>query len=131
MQRVGGVPPDRPVQVAPPHRPLRLPSALDVLSPLGARPLVETVLRAATSPDGTVDWTRIRSAASSLGLETGGCALAETVARLSSTPAPTPGVAMQAVTTGAPDPASLRAGLAELEYAIWGGRRFSTSAGVL
>lgn len=92
--------------------------------------LLEAALRAATSPDGRVDWAAIRAAAASFSAETGGCALAAVIQRLLAPPAPTAPAAFAQLPPPL-DAAALRDGFAELERELWGGRKFRTELGML
>lgn len=47
-------------------------------------PTVDALLRAATQPDGRMDWSIIRAAAKSFGLDTGACVLANAIAGITS-----------------------------------------------
>lgn len=85
--------------------------------------LIEQVLRAATSPDGSVDWTVVRAAAVGFGLETGGCAIAAAVVRLLAAP---PGYR-----AGSPAPSTVRAGWELLRAEQLGGRRFRVAGGAV
>lgn len=83
--------------------------------------ILEHVIRAATSPDGHVDWARVRAAAIGFGAGTGACALAAAVGRL---------LEHQGL-SAAPGEAELRAGFERLRGELWGGRRYRIAGGAV
>lgn len=90
-------------------------------------PLVEQMIRDAVSPDGTVDWPRVRAASNGLALETGGCVLAQVIARMLAPPADDPNAPQISALVAAPEP--LRAGWEELRRERFGGKRFQLAGG--
>jgi hypothetical protein len=102
-------------------------SAKDAVTQYG--PLMADVLVQATSDTGAVDWSRIKSTAKSLALETGACVLASTVARYL---APHTGSADAPQSEGlVVDATSLKLGWEQARNELYGGRQFKTEAGLL
>jgi hypothetical protein len=85
-------------------------------------PVLEQVIRDATSPDGAVNWPRVRSAAEALGWDVAQCALAAAVVRLLD-----PGPMMRAVP--GPSAESVRDGWERLRGEVLGGRRYRVADG--
>lgn len=87
-------------------------------------PTVDALLRAATQPDGRMDWSIIKEAAKSFGLDTGACVLANAIA----------GITSQR-TTGASamstSPAQTRAEFRALSIELFNGNIFHTGNGNL
>lgn len=87
--------------------------------------LLEQVILAATAPSGEVDFAPVRAAAAGFGIETGGCALAATIARLLEARVP------ESTRAAAPGRDELRASWESLRREQLGGRRFKVAGGVL
>lgn len=87
-------------------------------------PTVDALLRAATQPDGRMDWSQIRSAAKSFGLDTGACVLANAIAGITSQQ--TSGAAAMATS-----PQRTRAEFRALSLELFGGHTFRTTNGDL
>lgn len=92
-------------------------------------PLVDDMIRAATQPDGRIDWAPIRAATKSFAVDAGGCVLAAAVLRALTAPAADP--AAPQLAPHAPDQALLRAGFDDLRRERFGGVRFRTELGEL
>lgn len=87
-------------------------------------PTVDALLRVATLPDGRMDWSIIKEAAKSFGLDTGGCVLANAIARITSQP--TSGASAMATS-----PQRTRAEFHALSVELFGGHMFRTTNGDL
>lgn len=92
-------------------------------------PLIDSLLRAATQPDGRIDWVPIKAATKGFAWDTGACVLAEIVARALRPPVEDP--TAPKISPLVADPAELRSGFDELRRELWDGRRFRTKHGVL
>lgn len=87
-------------------------------------PTVDALLRAATQPDGRMDWSIIKSAAKSFGLDTGACVLANAIAGITSQQ--TSGSAAMATS-----PQRTRAEFRALSLELFDGHTFRTTKGDL
>jgi hypothetical protein len=92
-------------------------------------PVVDELLTNATGNDGSVDWTRIRTATKSFALDTGACVLASAVARALAPKTSDPN-APQAAGLEV-DVVALRQGFEQLRNEAYGGKSFKTELGVL
>lgn len=87
-------------------------------------PTVDALLRVATQPDGRMDWSIIKAAAKSFGLDTGACVLANAIAGITSQQ--TPGASAMATS-----PQRTRAEFRALSLELFEGHTFRTMKGDL
>ncbi len=102
------------------------PAAADAVATFG--PAVANVVRNATSPDGSVDWTPIKDTARSLKTPAAQCVLASVIAEAMRPPKPRADAPMSSPLQW--DPVSLARGWEE-QRAAWGGSHYQLAGGVL
>lgn len=90
-------------------------------------PLIDSVIRAARKPDGTVDWEPVKAALRLFAINTAGCVGTESVLRLAQIG--TDPTARSLI--GAPDPEELRRGWEQVRQEMFPGVKFKTSIGTL
>lgn len=93
-------------------------------------PLVDAALRAATRPDGSIDWAPLEAASKRFTAKAGGCVLAAAVAKALAPAAPVDPAAPQSSPLEV-DRVALRAGFDRIRAAQFGGARFKTAEGLL